>query len=62
MIKSMVTKDISDLWDAVKTMREDIKSLKKADETINADFLMRSYNSIVERLDVIQKDLDNLKQ
>ncbi len=57
----MTTKDILDLWDAVRSIREDIEKLKKADQEINAEFLMRSYNSIVERLDVMQKDVDTVK-
>jgi|GEM_PF-4964352 len=58
---SMVTKDILDLWDAVRMIREDIETLKQKDIEINADFLHRSYQSISERLDIIQKDIDTLK-
>jgi len=57
----MTTKDILDLWDAIRSIREDIEKLKKADQEINPDFLMRSYNSIVERLDAMQKDVDTFK-
>jgi hypothetical protein len=57
----MATKDILDIWDAIRSIREDIEKLKKADQEINPDFLMRSYNSIVERLDAMQKDVDTFK-
>lgn len=57
----MVTKDILDLWDAIRMIRDDIESLKQKDIEINADFLHRSYQSIIEKLDVIQKDVDTLK-
>ena len=55
MIKSMVTdKDLSDVWDAIRSIRTDIEKLKKTDEAANIDFLQRSYTSIVERLDVMR--------
>lgn len=63
MIKSMVTdKDISDIWDAIRSIRTDIELLKKTDEAANIDFLQRSYTSIVERLDMMQQDIDALKK
>jgi hypothetical protein len=54
-------KDITDLWDVVRSLREDIRKLQEADTAMNADFLRRSYESVVERLDTMQKDLDTLK-
>lgn len=63
MIKSMVTdKDLSDVWDAIRSIRTDIELLKKTDEAANIDFLQRSYTSIVERLDMMQQDIDALKK
>lgn len=59
----MVTdKDISDIWDAIRSIRTDIELLKKTDEAANIDFLQRSYTSIVERLDMMQQDIDALKK
>ena len=59
----MVTdKDISDVWDAIRSIRTDIELLKKTDEAANIDFLQRSYTSIVERLDMMQQDIDALKK
>lgn len=54
-------KDMSDIWDAIRTMRKDISDLKQKDIEMNADYLHRSYQSIVEKLEVIQKDVDTLK-
>ena len=63
MIKSMVTdKDISDIWDAIRSIRTDIELLKKTDEGANIDFLQRSYTSIIERLDMMEQDIDALKK
>lgn len=58
----MATKDIMDIWDAIRSIREDIEKLKKADTEINSDFLNRSYQSVAERLDIMQKDIDTLKK
>lgn len=55
-------KDIADLWDVIRSIRTDIDKLKKVDESANIDFLLRSYNSITEKLEVMQKDLDTLKR
>ncbi len=58
----MVTdKDLMDIWDAIRSIRTDVDRLRKADQAINAEFLIRSYNSVVERLDAMQKDLDTIK-
>lgn len=58
----MTEKDIADIWDAIRSIRLDIDKLRKANETVNADFLARSYTSIVEKLEVVQKDIDTLKR
>lgn len=55
-------KDIADIWDSIRSIRADIDKLKKADEAVNADFLARSYTSIVEKLEVMQKDLDTIRR
>lgn len=63
MIKIMVNdKDLQDIWDSIRSIRTDIEKLKKIDEAVNVEFLLRSYQSITERLDVMQKDLDTLKK
>lgn len=54
-------KDLDDLWDAIRSIRKDIDALQKADQAINADFLQRSYNSVIEKLELIQKDVDDVK-
>ena len=59
----MVTdKDISDIWDVIRSIRTDIDKLKKTDEAANIDFLQRSYTSIIERLDMMEQDIDALKK
>lgn len=63
MIKTMANdKDLQDIWDSIRSIRTDIEKLKKIDEAVNVEFLLRSYQSITERLDVMQKDLDTLKR
>lgn len=54
-------KDISDIWDAIRAMRKDIADLKQKDIEINADYLYRSYESLTEKLEIIQKDVDTFK-
>ena len=60
-ITKMATKDILDIWDAIRQIREDLKKLQDADRNINIEFLSRSYDSVVEKLELIQKDVDTLK-
>jgi uncharacterized protein YlzI (FlbEa/FlbD family) len=57
----VVDKDLNDIWDAIRSIRKDIDLLQKADQAINADFLKRSYDSIIERLEEMQKDIDTFK-
>lgn len=57
----MATKDILDIWEAIRQMRADIKALQDASRDMNTEFLNRSYASIVERLDEMQKDVDTIK-
>lgn len=62
MIKNMVSEYNNDIWEAIRSIRVDIAKLKKADEDINAEFLIRSYNSIIEKLELMQKDIDSIKK
>lgn len=57
----MATKDIMDLWDVVRSLREDVKKLQQADTAMNADFLRRSYESVIEKLEMMQKEIDTIK-
>lgn len=54
-------KDMTDVWDAIRTIRKDIADLKQKDIEMNAEYLHRSYQSIVEKLEILQKDVDTLK-
>lgn len=58
----MVAEYNNDIWEAIRSIRVEIANLKKADEAINADYLLRSYNSIIERLELMQKDIDSVKK
>lgn len=59
---AMATKDILDIWDAIRSIRDDIAKIKDQNMPGSIDFLNRSYSSIIERLEAMQKDFDSLKK
>lgn len=57
----MVNKEMLDVWEAIRAIRNDVKQLQDTDKAMNLSFLNRSYDSIVERLDVLQREIEALK-